>query len=101
MSGISASSDRIDLIDKYNTWCHLCRLFEQISDTGSTHTDIHLYKTGTGHREEWYICFTCHSFCKQGLTGSRRTDKQCPLRQLRTDIQIFLWIVQEINHLRQ
>ena len=101
MPGISASSNCIDLINKYNTWCHLCRLFEQISDTGSTHSDIHLYKAGPGHRKEWYICFTCHCFCKQGLTGSRRADKQCPLWQLRSDIQIFLWIVQEIDHLCQ
>ena len=31
-------------IDKYNTWSHLLCLFEQVTHTGSTYTDIHLYE---------------------------------------------------------
>ena len=43
-SGITCLSDRIDLIDKYDTWCLLLRLLEQIPHTGRSDADIHFYE---------------------------------------------------------
>ena len=42
-------ADRIDLINKYDTWCLLIGLFKKITDLGSTHTHKHLHKFRTGN----------------------------------------------------
>ena len=41
---ITGLSDGVDLIDKHNTRGLLLGLFEQVADTGSSDTNIHLYK---------------------------------------------------------
>ena len=41
---ITGLSDGVDLIDKHNTRSLLLGLFEQVADTGSSDTNIHLYK---------------------------------------------------------
>ena len=86
MTRVTLSTDRIDLIDKYNTWCHIVRLAEQITHTARTDTDEHLHELRTGQRKERNIRLTGNCLGKQRLTGSRRSYKQGTLRQLRTDL---------------
>ena len=70
---VTLLTDRIDLINKYDTWCFFLCLLEQISDLGGTHTYKHFYEFRTGHREERYIGLSRNCFCKHCFTGSRRT----------------------------
>ena len=82
---VTASSDSIDLINKYNTRRNGCSLFEKISYTRRAHTDIKLHKIRTRKREERNIRLTGYRLGKQGLTCSRRTYKQRALWKLRAD----------------
>ena len=41
---ITALTNCINLVNENNTWCHLLCLLKQVSDSGCSDTDIHLYK---------------------------------------------------------
>ena len=101
MAGITAPSDGIDLIDEDDAGSLLICLAEQIAHTGSTDTDIHFHELRTGDGEERNLRLTGHGLCKQSLTGSRRPYQQGTLRQLRTDGQVFLRLMQKVHHFRQ
>ena len=87
----------INFINKYNTRSLLICLFEKISYFRSTHTDKHFYEFRTGDWEKRNLRLTCNCFCKKCLTCTRWTHKQSSLRHRRTNLCIFLRIVQIIN----
>ena len=101
ISGITTLTYGVNLINKYDTWCVFLGFLKQISNSGSSDTNKHLYKLRTGQGEEWHICFSCNSLGKKSLTCSRRSHKQCALRKLRTNLRIFARIVQKIHNLLQ
>ena len=99
VTGVTALTDRIDLIDKDDTRCLLLRFLKQIPHTGSSDTDEHLHKIRTCQREKRYLRLARHCLGKERLTGSRRSHKKRTLRQLRTDVAVLFRVVQEIDNL--
>ena len=77
------------------------RLGKHITHTGCTDTDKHFHEIGTGNAEERNTRFSCHGFRQQGLTGSRRADKQHTFRDTCSDLEIFFRFFQEIDNLLQ
>ena len=100
-SAVAAFADGIDLINENDTGRHLLGFLKQIADTGSTHPHEHFHKIRTGQGEEGHVGLSCHRFCQQGLTGSRRAHQQRALGQLGTDLRIFTGVMQEIHHFLQ
>ena len=98
---IPALTNGVNLINKNNAWSLYLRLFKQIADTGSAHTNEHLDKIRTGQREKRYSGFSGYRLGKQCLTCSRRTDKQCSFRKLCSDFPVFLRMIQIIYNLHQ
>ena len=72
------------------------RILKQITHTRSSHTDKHLYKIRTGNREERNTRFSCHGFCKQCLSCSRRSHQKNTLRDSGSHLNVFLRTFQEI-----
>ena len=97
-STVAAFADGIDLINKNDTGRHLLGFLKQVADTGRTHTHKHFHEIRTGQGKEGHVCFSCHRFCQQRLTGSRRAHQQRALGQLGTDLCIFSGVMQEINY---
>ena len=98
---ITALTDGVDLIDKYNTGSLLLCLLEQVTHTGCADTDEHLHEIRTRQREERYFRLSGNCLRQQSLTGSWRAYQQCALRQLRADRGVSARIMQEINDLHQ
>ncbi len=101
IAAVSALTDCIDLIDKDDTRCIFLCLTEEVSYSGCTNTDEHLYEIRTCQGEERHMCLTCNRSGEKGLTCSRRAYKKGSLRKLGSDCGIFLRIMQEINNLLQ
>ena len=94
---VTLLADGIDFIDENDTWGFFLRLFEKVTDFGSTHTYEHFDKFRTGHGEERYIGFAGHRLGKHGLTCSRRAYKKNAFRHGSTDFFIFIRIVEIIH----
>ena len=88
----------VDLINEDDTWRFLLCLAEEVANTRCTYADKHFHEVGTAHREEWNASFSSHRLCQKSLTGSRRTYEQGALRNLTTQVGVFLRILQEIHN---
>ena len=97
----SSSRHSVDLIDKDDTRCVPFGVLKQISYTGSADTDKHLHEIRTGNTEKRNSRLACDCFCKQRLTGSRRSLQKNAFRDTRSDLNIFLRRFQEIYDLLQ
>ena len=101
ITGISALSDGVDLVDKNNAGRLLLGFLEQIPDTGRAHANEHLHKVGAGQREEGHARLSRHRLGQQRLTGSRRAHEKRSLGQLRSDLSILSRVVQKVHHFLQ
>ena len=90
----AASRHCVNLVDKYNTGAVLLGVREQITDTGSTYTDEHLYEIRTGDTEERHACLACDGLGKQGLTGSGRTLQQHAFQEIYDLTKLFFFFLQ-------
>ena len=72
--GISASADRINLIDKDDTGRIFRRFFKQVAHTRCADTDVQLDKIGTGQRKERNLRLSGYCLCQKRLTGTGRAD---------------------------
>ena len=95
----AASTDRIDLINEDDRRRFLFRLTEEIPHTAGSYAHKHLHEIATRHREERYVRFTCNGFGEQGLTRSRRAYQECAFRNFRTDLGVFLGVLQKLHDL--
>ena len=75
------------------------RISEKWSYTWSTDTYEHFNEVRTGDIEELNSCFARNCSGKQCLTCTGRTIKKNTLRDLRTELLVFLRILQEVNDL--
>ena len=98
-AGTSLPSYGIDFIDKNNARCILLCLLEEVTNTGSTHTDEHLHEIRTGNRKERYARFTCSGLGNVGFTGTRITHHQHTFRDPRSQLGIFSRIPKEVHNL--
>ena len=99
VTGITALSDSINLVDKNNAGRVLFRLLKQVADTGRSHAHEHFYKIRTGQGKEGHMGLPCHRFGKQRLSGTRRTYQQGSFGKLGSDLRVFAGIMKEIYHL--
>ena len=95
----AGTADSIYLIDEDDSRCFLFGLTEEVTHTTCTHTDKHLHKVRTAHGEEGHTGLTGYSFGKQGLTGTRRTYQQGTFGNFRTDLGVFLGVLEELDDL--
>ena len=93
------TANGVNLVDEDNAGGLLLCLSKQVPHTRSTHTHKHLHKVATANGEEGYIRLARHSLCKQSLTRSGRTYKQCSFGNLTTKVAIFLGLAEEIYNL--
>ena len=98
---VTALTDRIDLVNKDNTRSHRLCLLEQITHTGSAHTDKHLHKIRSGKGEKRHTRLAGNCLGKQCLTGSRGSYEQCSLRESGTNLRVLTRIIEEVDHLCQ
>ena len=80
----------VNLINKYYAGSAFFSLIKQVTNTGSTYTNKHLYEVRTGNAEEGHACFTCNSLCQQGFTSTRRSIEQHAFRNFGTKLIILL-----------
>ena len=74
-------------------------LGKAVAHAAGTDTDEHFHEIGTRHREERYAGLSGHSLGKQSLTCSRRSDEQGSLRNLSTQVGIFLRVLEKLHDL--
>merc|ERR1740138_897573 len=67
----------------------------------ATNADEHFNKLGTGDGKEWNTGFTGDRFGEQSLTGTRRTDQQNALRDLRADGCESFRFLQKLDYLHE
>ena len=96
-SASSGAAHRIKLINEENTGSVLPSGLEEITDTGSTHTDEHLNEVRTGGVEEVDARLTRNGSGKQGLTCSRRSHKEDALGNPGSDFNESFRVLEEIN----
>ena len=94
----SLLSDGIYLIYENDAGSLFLGLLEQIPDLCRTHAHIQLNELRSRHGKEGYVGLSCNCLCKEGLTGSGRTHKQCSLGYRGPYSLILLRVVQEIHH---
>ena len=95
----SSSTYSIYLVYEDNTRCLRLCFGEKVTNARSSNSNKHLYKVRTRHREKWYTCLSCYCLRQKGLTRSRRTHKECSLRNLSSKVGIFLRIFKKFNNL--
>ena len=95
----ACSSHSVNLIDEDDARCFLFSLAEEVAHTAGTHTHEHLNEVRARHREERHSRLACNSLGKQCLSRSRRSHEQCALRNLSSQVGIFLRILQELHNL--
>ena len=95
----SCTTYGVDLVDEDDTWRLLLGLLEEVSYSRSTHSDKHLNEVRSRDRKEWHICLARYGLRQQRLTSSWRAYKQSTLRDLCSQLLIFLRVLEEIYDL--
>lgn len=90
--------DRIDLVDKYNTWSSFTSFLEEVTYTRSSYSNKHLDELRTRNREKWNITLPCDSTSKQSLSCTWRSLKQDTTRDFGSEIFILTRIFEKIHH---
>ncbi len=91
-------ADGIDFIYKQDTWRVFFPLVEEIPDAGGAHTDKHFDKVRTAHGEERDGRFTGDGFGEQGLSCSRRPEKEGALGNPTAEPLEFLGITEKLDN---
>ena len=94
-------SDGIDLIDEDDRWRLLFRFLEEIPHSSGADPYEHLHEFGSGDREEGDSALSCHSSCQERLSGPGRADHEDSSGDLRSEIPVFLGILEEVDDLDQ
>ena len=89
------TTDGVDLIDEYDGWFLLTRLGKQIAHARRTDADEHLHEIGTGDGEKRNASFASRRLGEQRLPGSRRSDEEGAVRNLRTKRLVLFGILQK------
>ena len=97
----SLTADGVDFIDEDNRGSRFLCLLKQVSDTAGADTDIEFDKVRAGDRQELYTGFSGDSLGQEGLTGSRRPNKQDALRNSGAHGRVGFRIFQEFDDLGQ
>src|SRR5581483_394364 len=75
-TGAALAPDRIDLIDKDDTWRIALGLVEEVAHTRGADTDEHFNELGTTDGEEGHTRFAGHGTRKERLTCARRSHQK-------------------------
>mmetsp|Transcript_27199 Transcript_27199/g.39835 ORF Transcript_27199/g.39835 Transcript_27199/m.39835 type:complete len:387 (+) Transcript_27199:1186-2346(+) len=91
----------INLINKDNAGGILLGLGEDITDTGSSHSNKHLYEFGTGDGDEGNTSLTSNGLGKKSLTCSGRTIQDNSSGNSASVLGVNLRLLQKVNNLNQ
>ena len=89
------------LVHKYYARSILFALFKKISYACSTNPHEHFNKIRTAYAKKRHSGFSCHSFGKQSLSGSRRTYKQHAFRNFAAQFLKLGRVFKKFNNLRK
>mmetsp|Transcript_3420 Transcript_3420/g.5643 ORF Transcript_3420/g.5643 Transcript_3420/m.5643 type:complete len:320 (+) Transcript_3420:2563-3522(+) len=95
------TSNGINLIDENNARSILLGLGENITDTGSTHSNKHLNELGTGDGDEGNSSLTSDGLGKKSLTCSGRTIQDNSSGNSAPVLRVNLRLLQKVNNLSQ
>ena len=98
-AAIALLTDGIDLIDKDDTRCLFLGLLKQVTNLSSAATDKHLNELRARNAKERNTGLAGNSLGKQGLTGTRRANKESTTRQLGADLLVALRLLQKVDDL--
>src|SRR5699024_3031051 len=91
---VTLLTDRIDLVDKYDTGSFLIGLLEEVTYLGCSHTYEHFHKFRTGNGEEGNLRLSGNRFRQKCLTCSGRSYKKRAFGHGCADLGIFLRIME-------
>jgi hypothetical protein len=91
------TSDGINLINEDDAGGVLLCLAKDVTDTGSSHTDKHLYKLGTRDTDERNTGLSGNSLGEKSLSGSWRTVKDHTTGDLASVLGVRLGLLQKVN----
>src|SRR2546421_731561 len=89
----------IDLINENNAGGVLACLLKQIAHTAGSHPDEEFDKVGRARAEERHSCLSGDCTRQQGLAGTRWANQQDTPGDMRSDLDVALWVTQEVDHL--
>ena len=98
-AAIALLTDGIDLIDKDDTRCLFLGLLKQVTNLSSAATDKHLNELRARNAKERNTGLAGNSLGKQGLTGTRRANKESTARQLGANLLVALRLLQKVDDL--
>mmetsp|Transcript_23023 Transcript_23023/g.32147 ORF Transcript_23023/g.32147 Transcript_23023/m.32147 type:complete len:418 (+) Transcript_23023:331-1584(+) len=93
------TTDGINFVNEDNARSILLGLSKDVTDTGSTHTNEHLYEFRTRDGNEGDTGLTGNSLGEEGLTGTGRTIKDDTTGNLTSVLGVGLGLLEEINNL--
>src|SRR5437667_39030 len=89
------AADRIDFIDKDNSWSSFFGFAKKITNTTCSNTHKHFHKFRTTHVEKRYIGLTSHCLGKECFSGARSTHEEDAFGDFCPHIRKFLRIFQK------
>ena len=98
-AAIALLADGIDLIDKDDARGLFLGLLKQIANLGGATADEHLDELRTRNTKERNARLAGNGLGKQGLTRTRRADKEGTARQLGADLLVALRLLQKVDDL--
>ena len=98
-TGTTLATDGVNLVDEDNARAVFLGLIKQVTDTRGTDTDEHFDEVRTRDGVERHSCLTSDGAGQQGLTGTGRTVEQNTTRNLRAELLVASWVLQEIPNL--
>ena len=100
-AGILAAgpANGVDLVDEDDAGSLFLGLLEEVAHLARAHADEHLHELRTGHGEKRHVRLTGNGLGQQRLAGSRRAHEQRPLRDLGTQLLVFVGLLEEIDNL--
>ena len=99
-AGAALAADRVDLVDEDDRRRLLRGGLEQVAHAAGADADEHLHEVGAGDREERHARLAGDRAGDQRLARARRADEQHALGDAGADLPELLWVLQEVDDLR-
>ena len=97
----SLATDGVDLVDEDDGRACLAGGLEEVTDAGSTHTDVHLYEIRARDGEEGNTGFSCNGLGQKGLTRTGRAHQEDAVGNARTEGSILGGSLEVIHDLHK
>ena len=97
----SGTANSINLINKNDAWTLVFGLLKKVPDTAGADAHEHFYKIRSAQRKERNLSLPRHGFGQECFSGSRRSNEQSALWNLRPKVGVLIGILQELHNLSE